>query len=223
LLLTADDSMTGRFSFCNAADLPASLWASRNVALDGVSIAHAAAGVLFGIFGLRFLTVTLLVLGWEVGGYLLACGSGILGDLLRPSLSDVALTFAGWTIGRLLRAIDRRRSERRLIAEAQAEAEAVWERETGFGGASHLQMNDHLQMSDARAPILDSATYTTTVVDSAMHLELDDHEARALRAALDARLNELKRYASRPDRLTVSGDSWAAIGILESLLNRLPA
>jgi hypothetical protein len=198
----------------------------RQISFDAVSIAHAAAGVFFGVFGVRLVPMVLLLLVWETAEYLIACSSVLesLQNVVRPSLGDVAFVLGGWAIGRLFRLIDRRRSDRKLIAEGEAAADAAWLRERTAARHEITTPVASNYPSSYGAEIYPSAEYAvpeSTVVDPATMLELDDHEARALRGALKARLAELRRQGA--DRANASGDSWSAIGTLESLLARLPA
>jgi hypothetical protein len=218
--------MAARTPLC-AGDVASALTSMRQINFDAVAIGHAAAGVFFGVFGVRLVPMLLLLLVWEAGEYLIACSSVLepLQNVLRPSLGDVAFVLGGWTIGRLFRLIDRRRSERRLIAEGQAASEAAWLRERTAARYEITTPVAHDYPASYGAEIYPSApdypAPEETVVDPATMLELDDHEARALRGALKARLAELRRQGA--DRANASGDSWSAIGTLESLLSRLPA
>src|SRR4051794_29641362 len=115
-MVSEDAVMSGRFPFCQV-DGPGFATVGN---FDGVSFGHGAAGVMLGIFGVRPLALALLLAGWEAVGYVVtACGAVPLLDpfrgLLRPSLGDVVFVVGGWTLGRLLRALEKRRSERRLI------------------------------------------------------------------------------------------------------------
>jgi hypothetical protein len=226
--------MATRLPLCSG-DLASSLSAMRHVTLDGVSIAQAVAGVLFGIFGLPLFPMLLLVAAWQVGAYFVACGSLLpaLHEVLRPSFGDAAFVLGGWMLGRLLRAIDRRRSERRLIAEGQAAADDAWRLERASAHREAAVFESLATPDYPSAPNYEAASNypsdyaevptppESTIVDPATMLELDDHEASALRGALNARLAELRRNTD--DRRNVSGDSWSAIGTLEDLLARLPA
>jgi hypothetical protein len=226
--------MATRAPLCSG-DLVSSVSAMRHVTLDGVSIAQAVAGVVFGIFGLRLVPMLVLVVAWQAGAYFVACGSILpsLQDVLRPSFGDAAFLVGGWALGRLVRAIDRRRSERRIIAEGEAAVDAAWRRDRANAHREAAVFESLATPDYPSAPNYEAASNypadyaevptppESTIVDPATMLELDDHEASALRSALNARLAELRRNTD--DRRNVSGDSWSAIGTLESLLARLPA
>jgi hypothetical protein len=186
---------------CRGAGPLTSLWGTRAVVLDGVGIGHATAGVVLGLLGVRAVPMALVVVGWEALEYgLTACAPVSflqpLSTYLRPSGGALFLLVAGWLAGRLGHWLVRRQREADIYAmdELPSNSSAIWPRRP--------------------EPVAD-AVYEDQFWGGSAQLHLDDHETDELRAALSYRLAELRR----------AGDSeqWERIGVLESLLARLPA
>jgi hypothetical protein len=200
--------MWGRLSYCRELQLSwAGLW-SGPLTFDGTAVVQAVAGMLLGVARVRLVPIILLAVGWEVAEALVdSCAPlGFLApvrELLRPAPGDVLSTLGGWMLGRLVRWSDRRRSEARLLATAEAEADEAWQNVV----ATALPPPS---MADIPA------------VEGGTQLELDDEEAAVLRGAVDARLTDLKRASQDPERRGFSAELWERIGVLESLLARLP-
>jgi hypothetical protein len=199
--------MSVRVPFCREVELTwASLWAGP-VIFDVTSLLQAMVGLLLGLVRVRVLPVILIAAGWEIAE-LVAHGCTRLGldrwvpALFRPAPSDVLFTLAGWMIGRICRWFDNRRRETRLLAEAEAEADQAWQ-----------------DVVDTALP--PPAEGTDEPLVPGTQLDLDDQETAVLRAAVDARLADLRRESQDPSRPGFSADLWERIGVLESLLARL--
>jgi hypothetical protein len=198
---------------CRGAAPLSSLWAARPVELDGIGMGHAAAGLLLGLVGLRVVPMVMLGLAWEGLQYVArwcapASLLGPLADYLRPWGGYFFLMMLGWSVGRLVHWALRRRREAALLAEdpLPTDSSALWPRrpeavadsayDSGYGASD---LDDEL---------------TRNFFGGAAHLDLDDHEADELRAALAHRLAQLRNVQGP--------DVWDHIGVLENLLARLP-
>jgi hypothetical protein len=204
--------MSFRPPFCREVDLTwASLWAGP-VIFDVTSLMQALGGLVLGLARVRVLPAILIAVGWEAAELLVHSCTRLtlehwLPAMLRPAPSDVLFTLAGWMVGRTCRWLDRRRREARLLAEAQAEADDAWQNVVATALSSPA---DRWMEGTDGSPA------------QGTQLELDEEETAVLRAAVDARLADLRRESQNPARPGFSAELWERIGVLESLLARLP-
>jgi hypothetical protein len=116
----------------------------------------------------------------------------------------------GWLLGRLVRALVQRRRRAALEPDPGLSVDA---------GPSPWQSG---QRSGAQPREVAEAERSWTT-PGAIVLELEDREADALRAAIDGRLEDLRRVADKPSPHGVRDEIWQTIATLESMLARLPA
>jgi hypothetical protein len=192
----------------------AGFWTSRNLIVDGVLLAEGGAGALLGLCGLRFVPMALLAVGWKVGEYLVkACAPLSVvpaGAALRPAFADLAVVMGAWVLGRLARwAVQRRRRESLAHIEPglSVDEPSPWQSRQWPG-------------AEPRQVVGPERSWTTP---GAIVLELEDNEADALRAAIDSRLEDLRRVADRPSPGGVRDEIWQTVATLEAILARLPA
>jgi hypothetical protein len=201
-----------RIPSCRPVDA-AALWASRTAILDPVLLAEGGAGVLLGLCGLRIVPMALLVLAGKVGEYLFkACAPLSVAPtqgVLRPALADLAVVMGGWLLGRVARWVSRRRKRRPAALEPGLSVDL-----DPPGWQAKLAPDP-----DARE-ISGDRSWTTP---GAVVLELEDRETAALCAAIDSRLEDLRRVADRPAPHGVRDEIWQTIATLEAVLARLPA
>lgn len=201
-----------------AAELTRSSLAGSAGLLDGRVLAQAAVGALLGLGGLGVVSMAILVLCWELSQYCLLrfTGDEFLAPFrswLHPSMADALVIGAAWAVGRIIHALVRRHREARLVARAQAEADAAWQEEL-------LASRKYARTPD---PFVESEPHLRPIAPGATQLELDEEEAVILRAAVDQRLAELRRESQRLDQRGFPAELWERIGVLESLLARLPS
>ncbi len=210
--------MAFRIPGCRAIET-ASLWTTRGVVVDGVFLAEGGVAALLGLCGLRLVPMVILSAGWKIGEYVVkACAPLSLGAAqaaLRPALGDLAVLLGGWMVGRIVRALTRRRERSRLTLEP-GEISLVAEIDPRARSYAFRE-------SPGQVPSSMFSGERSWTTPGALVLELEDREAEALRAAIDSRLEDLRRVADRPAPGATRDELWQTIATLESVLARLPA